>query len=192
VSPTSITRPALITDHQEYLRQVGFRLPLTEVWQADHSAFMCIKTGHHSGNWYTVHVGNGLGERFLASAKEIPHKYWISYYTQKGKPVGVIFSPRCSDGIPLAPFGRVLYSTKNVRLQMSVKTQIIFESMRMQLGQGCGLVCPWYGVELEGKNRSCCGWDAFLWAVYYHGQTAIDKARWHPDKWDPPECTPPP
>jgi hypothetical protein len=59
---------------------------------------------------------------------------------------------------------------------------IFFESLRIQLANGCGLVCPFEGVD------SCCGRAGILWQVYNLGQTAMDKADWHPAEWNAPEC----
>jgi hypothetical protein len=114
---------------------------------------------------------------------KIPHNYWIAYTRQKDEPLGIISIPTVSDGIPHSPSIAMIYTDDSIELSRRLKTLIIFESLRMQLAEGCGVVCPWF----EGKN-SCCGRASTLWQVYEVGRKAAEKELWQPKPWIPPEC----
>lgn len=173
-----------IADHQVYLEQYGVPLPLTEIWQSDLSAFIAIKTGFDGETLWTISVGN-RPEGFIARAAKIPHDYWIAYDIQKDKPLGVIFTPRCTDdGIPRYPSARMIITNDSIELNRCLMTLIIFESLRLQLAAGCGVVCPWF----EGRGSSCCGRASTLWQVYDLGLKAAEKGLWQPKPWNPPEC----
>jgi hypothetical protein len=176
-----------IADRQLYLEHYGISLPLTTVWESDLSAYISIKTGFMGKTLYTVGVGN-QPEGFIARAAKIPHDHWITYCIQKDEPLGVIFSPRCGDGIPLSPFGHVLYTDDSIELARRLYTFIVFESLRMQLAAGRGVICPWYGSRLNGKDSYCCGRADTLWQVYYLGLKAAEEGGWKPKQWIKPEC----
>jgi hypothetical protein len=173
----------IIADHQVYLEQYGVPLPLAEVWQSDLSAYICIKSGFDDETLWTIGVGN-QPEGFRARAENIPHDYWIAYAIQKDNPLGVIFSPRCTaDGIPRYPSAYIIGTRGTTKLIRRLMTLIIFESLRLQLAAGRGVVCPWFGREI-----GCCERAGTLWQVYHLGLKAAEKGLWQPTDWIPPEC----
>jgi hypothetical protein len=175
-----------ISDCQVYLEQYDVPLPLTEVWQSPLSAFISIKTGFDGKTLWTMSVGN-QPEGFIARATKIPHEYWIAYCIQDDQPIGAMSSPLCRDGIPLWPTVDMIYLDAATELCRRLRTLIIFESLRMQLAAGCGIVCPWF----EGIDSSCCGRAGTLWQVYRLGLEAAEKAGWQPKQWIAPECREP-
>jgi hypothetical protein len=131
----------VIADYQLYLEQYGVPLPLTEVWQSDLSAFISINNNGFDGKTlYTTSIGK-KPEDFIDIAAKIPHNYWVAYSIQKDNPLGVIYSPWCtSDGIPQFPSARIICTPDTFELCQRLMTLIIFESLRMQLAAGCGVL----------------------------------------------------
>jgi hypothetical protein len=177
----------IIADHQVYLNRFGYTLPLTELWQSDLSALISIKTGFKRKKLWTINVGN-QPEDFLARAAKIRHDYWAAYSIQRDESLGILYNPLCKDGLPISPFGSAIYTDSAAELYRGLMTLIFFESLRMQLATGCGLVCPWYGSRLNGKDYYCCGRADTLWQVYYFGLEAAEKVGWQPKQWIMPEC----
>jgi hypothetical protein len=65
----------------------------------------------------------------------------------------------------------------------------IFESIRLQVGEGEGMSCPLrhqYGGD-------CCGHAGLLWSIYEAGlkAMAIKELNWQPTQWVKPECSKP-
>jgi hypothetical protein len=176
----------VVADYQAHLEQYGVPLPLTEVWQSDLSAFISVKTSLEGETLWTTSVGN-RPEDFTARAAKIPYNNWIAYNIQKDNPLGIIFNPRCTeDRIPRSPSALIICTNDSFELARRLVTLIIFESVRMQLATGCGLVC-WY----EGQDSGCCGMASTLWQVYNLGIKAAEKGLWKPKLWTPPECKKP-
>jgi hypothetical protein len=172
----------VISDYQAHLEQYGVSLPLTGVWQSDLSAFIAVKTGVDGEVLHIVRIGSEP-EDFRARAAKIPDKYWVAYDIQKDMPLGVIYRPVCIDGMPISPGVSIICPPNHEELCYLLMNLIFFESLRMQLEVGCGLVCPFKGTE-----SSCCGRAGILWQVYNLGLKAIEKADWHPTQWIAPEC----
>jgi hypothetical protein len=184
-----------IADHQLYLEAQGFLLPLTEVWQSHISAFASIKLGLSDINNTTYKILHTLKmgsepEHFSAISIKIPHNRWIAYSVQKDESLGVMYSPRCRNGLPISPYAVAIRTPEATALYRRFMDMIIFESIRMQLAAGYGLVCPWYGVSSEGKDAqdgNCCGRNAIIWQAYNLGV----EVGLPPTKWIAPECRKP-
>lgn len=68
-----------------------------------------------------------------------------------------------------------------------LQTQAVFESLRIQVGEGNGISCllrPQY-------EPNCCGRARLMWSIYETGMKAKEELSWQPTNWIEPECSKP-
>lgn len=195
-----------ITDMQEMIKSIGFDLPLVEAWQADLSPYISITLPNKFANQigylnygmqrehFFKKMYSQLDERHRQQMKEhIFSNNLIAFCLQSNRTVGMWYGPSC-DKINCAPITPMVYiMSENNGADNDLVSRMfdltVFESLRVQVGEGKGISC----LLRHQYSGGCCGRAGLMWSIYEAGLKAMDikELDWHPTKWVKPECSKP-